>query len=126
MSLMEFLRKAYSRARFELLDFMGKYGHFHHLSYCEMMCTCGAPVNKDIGHVLFDCQLYVHFRYLTSLSERSAHCDLDHRLSSFLLGSNVYIVNRTANFIVKTVQLRTHYTELIRISCKGDVFRNYI
>lgn len=65
-------KKAYSRARFELLDFMTKYGHFHHLPHHERMCISSSSATKDIAHVLVDCQLYAPFG-LRDLLERTIH-----------------------------------------------------
>lgn len=106
MSLKQFLR-TYSRANFELLDSMAKYGHCYHRPYHERICMCRAQANKNIAHILFDCQLNIcfEFRYLKSLLERTAHWDLNCKLWYFFLVSNVCIVSRNAKFIDNTIQL---------------------
>lgn len=72
-----------------------------------------------------NCQLYAPLRLnikLTFLLERTADWDLNCKLSSFLIDSNLYIVSRTAKLIVKAVDLRTCYIEQIGVSCKGNIF----
>ncbi|KAJ7324560.1 hypothetical protein JRQ81_017580 [Phrynocephalus forsythii] len=123
MPLPQVLRRAFTRARFELLDSMVKYGRFHHLPYQERTCICGSPSVENISHILFDCQLYAPIRleYLSPFLERTVHRDPIHRLSYLLSGSNVYIVRKVAKFVTKAAALRTQYVEQIGVSCKGDL-----
>lgn len=66
----------------------------------------------------FLCQLYVslRIRYLSSLLGRS-HIR-SYLISYFLLGLNAYIISKTIQFIVSTVELSTHNIKIIRVSCK--------
>ena len=94
-----------TRARFEQLDSMVKYGRFHQVPYFERTCVCGASEIEDIVHVLFNCKLYTAARsqYLQSLLDKIIHWDCNKQLSYFLQGTNIYVVSRTVKFIVRYI-----------------------
>ncbi|KAJ7335368.1 hypothetical protein JRQ81_013309, partial [Phrynocephalus forsythii] len=97
------LRKAYTRLRFELLESMNKYGHFHNWPYCDRTCICGAPVIEDIAHILFDCELFSALRqnYLSNILANTLHWNVNYRLSLLLTSSTVQVVRAVARFIHK-------------------------
>lgn len=99
-------RTVYSRAKSKFLDSMTNLGASIFLY--DRIYACSTLAIKDIVHILFVCELHALFRLqcFKSICERIAHWDLNLTWSYFLLGSNIYIVSRTAKFTDKAVQLR--------------------
>ncbi|KAJ7316530.1 hypothetical protein JRQ81_002692 [Phrynocephalus forsythii] len=122
ISLPYSLRRAYTRLRFELLESMNKFGHFHNLPYHERTCICSAPAIEDIAHILFDCELYTALRqsYLSKMMAKIAHWNVNFQLAFLLQSSNVHVFNGVANFISKAARVRSSYIDQFGIYCRGD------
>lgn len=93
MSLPQPPRRAFTGLRFELLDSLVKHGCYHHLPY-ERTCICGAPAIDNIAHILFECELYsvVRHNHLSAILEKTAHWNVNYRLSYFLQSPKIQVV----------------------------------